>query len=329
VHPAGPTSPDRSPPLPREPVPLDPRPVLPLPRKGPTLSDSVPTRAPSVLADGDPLIRALGNGLDIFDLGRPLFVGMPQSPNHPPFRMTLERRHGDMVRDDGSSASNEIIILGAHIGTHIDALSHVSFEGKIFGGIDAKEAVVGGKFAVHGVETIKPIVQRGVLLDVPTALGLPCLSPAYEVTAEDLALTVRLQQTVIVPGDVILVRSGWGRYFTDRERYIGAESGVPGPSLAGARWLVEQGAKIVGADTIAFEWLPPSAGHSLLPAHKLLLVDSGVPIIEALDLEALAAAGVYEFAFICSPLKFVGGTGSPVRPLAVITSEDPSEALTS
>jgi kynurenine formamidase len=224
-----------------------------------------------------------------------------------------------MMRSDGSSAANEIIVTGGHVGTHIDALCHVSFEGKVFGGLDANDIVVGGKFSVLGVETIEPIVRRGVLLDVASALGLECCPPAHEITPEELEQTAKVQGVEIAQGDVVLVRSGWGQHFDDRERYIGAQSGVPGPGLAGSQWLVEQGASIIGADTIAFECLAPSGGHSLLPAHRFLLVESGVHIIEALDLEAAAAASAFEFLFICSPLKFVGATGSPVRPLALVS----------
>lgn len=70
-------------------------------------------------------------------------------------------------------------------------------------------------------------------------------------------------------------------------------------------------------NSMAYEWLAPGAGHSLLPAHKVLLVDAGIYILENVNLEALAAAGVYEFLFICIPLRLVGATGCPVRPLAV------------
>jgi kynurenine formamidase len=53
------------------------------------------------------------------------------------------------------------------------------------------------------------------------------------------------------------------------------------------------------------------------PVHLYLLAEQGAPIIEVLDLEALAAAQVYEFAFIGTPLKLVGATGSPLRPIAI------------
>jgi kynurenine formamidase len=68
-----------------------------------------------------------------------------------------------------------------------------------------------------------------------------------------------------------------------------------------------------GSDTIAFERVPSRA----MPVHVHLLVESGIHIIEALNLEELAAARVYTFLFVAAPLKIRGGTGSPIRPLAV------------
>ncbi len=268
----------------------------------------------------DRLLDVVSGGLRIFDLGRPMFAGMPQSPNHPQFRLALQRRHGDMVRPDGSSAANELIITGGHVGTHIDALSHVSFDGCLHGGVDATAAQVGGRFSALGVETIEPMVRRGVLLDVPAALGLTTCSPAQEITADDLEAAAQRQGTTPEPGDVVLVRSGWGQLFDEPERYVGAATGVPGPGADGARWLASKHPVAVGADTIAFERLGPGDGHRLLPAHRILIVDEGIHIIETLDLEQLAAAEVHEFTFVLSALKLVGATGSPVRPLALVAA---------
>lgn len=268
----------------------------------------------------DVLIEAVAQGVRVFDLGRTLFVGMPQSPNHPPYWHALPRRHGDMVRADGGSASNDMITMGTHVGTHIDAFAHVSQDGRLLGGVDAYQAAVGGRFAELGAHTIPPIVRRGVLLDVPAALGTPegC-PPGYEITPADLDATLKSQGGEIRAGDVVLVRSGWGRHFDDPDRsvFIGHATGVPGVGEAGARWLAERRVFAAGADTIAFECLRPGAGHGLLPAHRVLLVETGVYIMETLDLEELAARRVHEFVFIASPLKFYGATGSPIRPLAV------------
>ncbi|MFD5824138.1 cyclase family protein [Lentzea sp. NPDC060358] len=265
------------------------------------------------------LDTALGAGVRVFDLGRPLYRGMPQSPNHPPYWHTLPRRHGDMVRADGGSAAADHISLGTHVGTHIDAFSHVSHNGLMFGGVRADEAQRGGTMSSLGAETILPMFRRGVLLDVPRALGLPRCDPGYEITPDDLAKTALAQGTEVRQGDVVLIRSGWGEHFTaGAEVYTGHDSGVPGISENGAYWLAGLDVHAAGADTIAFERLAPGQGHSLLPAHRVLLVEKGIHIIETMDLEELASAGVHEFLFVLSPLKLVGATGSPVRPLAVV-----------
>jgi len=264
----------------------------------------------------DAFLTALAGGARVFDLGRELFAGMPQSPNHPPFRMVLERRHGDVVRPDGGSAANELIVTGGHVGTHVDALSHVSHDGELHGHLAVADAMRGRAFGSLGAETIEPMVCRGVLLDVPAALGIDACEPGYEVTPADLeAAAARGARPQ--PGDVALVRTGWGRRWADPASYVGRETGVPGPGEAGARWLAEARVRAAGADTIAFERLPAGAGHALLPAHRVLLVEHGIHIIETLALEELAAARVSEFLFVLAPLKIVGATGSPVRPLAI------------
>ncbi len=268
----------------------------------------------------DPLLAAVAAGVRTYDLARPMQVGMPQSPNHPEFRLSMPRRHGDALRADGGSAANDLLVTGTHVGTHIDALGHVSHCGELYGGVSAVDAQQGGRLSTHGVDTIRPIVCRGVLLDVPAALGIEACGPAMEITPEDLDHTVRVQGTPPGPGEVVLVRSGWGLRWDDGEAFLGRETGVPGVGEAGARWLADRSPRAVGADTIAFERLPAGAGHALLPAHRVLLVESGVNIIETLDLEGLAADGVHEFLFVLAPLHLVGATGSPVRPLAVVSA---------
>ncbi|MGH3447850.1 MAG: cyclase family protein, partial [Nocardioidaceae bacterium] len=266
----------------------------------------------------DPLLRVVKSGLKVIDLGRQLRVGMPQSPNHPQFWHTLPRRHGDMSRADGSSAANDMLSMGTHVGTHIDALAHVSHEGMMHGGIDAEAAGRGGRYDELGVHTVEPMLRRGVLLDVPRHLGLAACEGGYEITPDDLTGAAESQGVTVGSGDVVLIRSGWGRRFAEGDPYLGKDSGVPGVSEAGSQWLAQRGVHAAGADTIAFERLAPKGGHSLLPAHRVLLVESGVYIIEALDLERLASQEVHEFTFVLIPLNIYGATGSPVRPLAVV-----------
>ncbi|HEX6337399.1 MAG TPA: cyclase family protein [Jiangellaceae bacterium] len=264
------------------------------------------------------LLDAIAAGITVYDLGRPLQTGMPSSPNHPGFRMTLLRRHGDMVRADGSSAANELIITGGHVGTHMDALAHVSYQGKLHGGVPVAEAMEHGRFTTHGAETLPATLTRGVLLDVARARGTDQLPAGYGITPDDLESAASQAGVEVRDGDVVLIRSGWGRLWPDADAYVGLETGVPGATEDAANWLVEHGVRATGGDTVAYEQITREVGHGLLPVHRRLLVEEGIPIIEILDLEGIGAAGVHEFCLVLAPLKVVGGTGAPIRPLAVV-----------
>lgn len=253
-----------------------------------------------------------------YDLAQPFANGMPQSPSHPRFHLALTRRHGDAVREGGGSAAAELLVLGGHVGTHVDALCHVSQDGSLHGGLDADEAQRGGRFSALGIDTVQPFVCRGILLDVARVRGVDILAPGTVVTAADLEAAAERAGVTPRRGDVVLVRTGWARNWDDPEAFVGHASGVPGPGEEAAAWLAAHEIRAAGADTIAFEALAPGAGHSRLPVHRLLLVERGIHIIETLQLEDLVHDGVGEFLFVAAPLKLVGGTGSPLRPLALV-----------
>ena len=257
----------------------------------------------------------------VYDLGRPLEITTPVAPGHPPFRMALQRRHGDAVREDGSSSANELITTSGHTGTHIDAFAHFSREGLLFSGHDAYTASRGGRFHSYGSETIAPLVGRGVLIDVAAAEGSQALEAGRPITAADIEAACRHHGVEVRAGDAVLFRTGWPvERYEDQEAYVGWDTGVPGPDESAAAWLADREVRVAGADTIAFEWLAPGAQHTQLPVHVRLLVDAGIHIIEVLDLEELARDAVHEFLFVAAPLKIVGATGAPVRPLALVES---------
>ena len=260
-------------------------------------------------------------GARVFDLGRPLRNGMAQSPNHPSFRHCLDRRHGDRVRADGGSAAADLISLGCHVGTHVDALAHVSHQGRLHGGADAFEAQSGGRFESLGIHRLAPFAGRGVLIDAAAQLGLDCCPGGYEITPGELEAAAEAQGTPVKPGDAVLIRTGWGRWTDDPDRYLGQTSGVPGVGEAGARWLADRKVRLAGSDTIAFEVIAPGVGHALLPAHRVLLVEAGVNIVEALELEELSRAGCFEFLFVLGHLNVHGATGAPARPLAIVAAD--------
>ena len=267
-------------------------------------------------APGAGVADLLGS-LQVVDLAHEMYRGMPVSPNHPAFTMALQRRHGDVVRPDGGSSANELIVTGGHVGTHVDGLSHVSHDGLLHGGTPVHDVQGNDGFASHGIDEFRPMVGRGVLLDVAALHELDVLPPGYEVTAEDLERAESATGTSVREGDAVLVRSGWAVHWP-RPEFVGTGQGAPGPGAAAARWLAERRVRVVGGETIAFEVVRPATGHSSLPAHRILLVESGINIIEVMDLRALAATGAREFGFVLAPLKIRGATGSPVRPLALV-----------
>ena len=249
-------------------------------------------------------------GARVFDLAQPYFVGMPHHPAHPPFLYSLVKRHGDYVGPQGNSSASDAIALGSHVGTHIDALSHFSCCGKLHGGVTAEaEQSWEGGLEKHSIDGVPPILRRGVLLDVAGRHG-EVLPEDFEVTPAELERAA--EGIEIRPGDVVLLRTGWAQYFGDARKFISEVRG-PGPALAGAQWLSARGVYAAGSDTVAFEKVPDAS----MPVHVHLLVESGIHIIECLNLEELAAEGVKEFLFVALPLKIRGATGSPVRPVAV------------
>lgn len=255
-------------------------------------------------------------------MAQPYFIGMPHFPTHPPFVFGLTRKHGDMMMEGGVSSSADSFALGGHVGTHIDALCHYSCGGMLYGGVEANAVQDSASgFTRHGVETIAPILRRAVLLDIAAQLDVDALPTDFTITPEHLDKALKAANTEIEQGDVVLLRTGWARYYSNIARYVtGAEGSEPrhavagpGPGLEGARWLSERGVFAAGSDTIAFEKVPAAT----MPVHVHLLVETGIHIIEALNLEDLSRDHIREFVFVAAPLKIRGGTGAPMRPLAL------------
>jgi kynurenine formamidase len=250
----------------------------------------------------------------LHDLAQPLFVGAPHWPTHPPFTFSLTRLHGDTVLPGGGAAAADAFSMGTHVGTHIDGIGHFSCCGRFFGGapVDGNQSY-GEGIKAHSIDTVPPIVRRGVLLDIARLAGVETLPEDFVVTAGHLESAGRGLE--IAKGDVALIRTGWAQYWREPRRFMN-ELRLPGPQRAAAEWLSARGVFAAGSDTAAFEFSPSPA----MEVHIHLLVESGIHIIECLNLEELAAEGVREFLFVAAPLKIRGATGSPIRPFALCDS---------
>jgi kynurenine formamidase len=258
-------------------------------------------------------LLALLRGARVFDLAQSWFAGMPHYPTHPPFLFSLTKKHGDYTAPGGVSSAADAITLGGHVGTHIDALCHFSCGGRLHGGVEATDVQSYSEGVRHlSIDTVGLLMRRGVLLDIAGLEGVEALPIDFAISPEHLDAAVRAQNVEVARGDVVLLRTGWGQFWSDPARYI-AEVRGPGPEKAGARWLSGRGVFAAGSDTASFERVPAPS----MPVHVHLLVESGIHIIESLNLEEIARERVYTFLFVAAPLKIRGGTGSPFRPFAV------------
>ena len=262
----------------------------------------------------------LGPGVRVIDLEQPRRQGMPVIGVHQPgYAYFLHRRHEDSHRPDAHSprtGSSGVIVAMEHSGTHIDAICHQAEDLQLYGGIPAADVATATGYTRHGVEEIPPIVARGVLLDVAAHRGVDELPPGEAVSAAELRACAERARVAVGSGDVVLVRVGNGRNWGDPGRYMAA-AGIAGD---GSAWLAGLGVLAVGADNMAWDviGLRDDAYGCELPGHLVLLARHGIYIVENLALDELAAAGRPVFTFVCAPLKLVGATGSPVRPLALL-----------
>ncbi len=182
----------------------------------------------------------------VYDLAQPLYAGVPHFPTHPPFAFSLSKLHGEYVLKNGGSSASELIAMGGHTGTHIDALCHFSCGGKLFGDAALKQSAAGG-IEPHSVDTIAPIVRRGVLLDIAGQAGVDVLADDFIIKPEHLDAASVAGGIDVRTGDVVVLRTGWGRYWHDQHQYTTGGKGVsvmgPGPEEAAAR-MAEQTSRV-------------------------------------------------------------------------------------
>ena len=284
----------------------------------------------------------------LFDLSHLWDENSPIAGVNPPYEMTLNKTHDDFTvptepgtrgmfdPDRQLSFTSEIQKWsGQHGAPSIDALGHIGHNGLLYGGVNAAEATsdprgigrsgVGAHLDIaHYPKDL--LVNRGVLLDVGRFLqhgSAAPLPPAFNITGEHLADTARHQGVRIRRGDTVLIRTGWGKLFTDDPSLYKGDNAA-GVGVAGARHLVREKPAVVGADTLTFEVRPPLAFppevplFQVFPVHMILIPDNGINIIENYFLEEIAAAKEYEFLLVVPPIKVRGGTGSALRSFAMV-----------
>jgi kynurenine formamidase len=268
----------------------------------------------------DVLFGALASATFI-QLAQPLSEATPAPPVHAPVRYHLDLRHGEGTipgADPRISGATDSISMGLHVGTHVDSLSHCGFEGRLHDGTDLSQPGVQAEHVgvrMRSGQGLRPMVARGVLLDFCAWLGTDRLPSDYVITAPRLEACAADREVAIEAGDVVLLRTGWDRLWHEPDRFLGPE--LPGPDLGAARLLTQRGIQATGSDTLTYECAP---GDTPLAVHAELLVHAGIPIMECLKLDELAATGARRFLFVGLPLRLDTATGSPLNPVAVLAA---------
>jgi kynurenine formamidase len=207
--------------------------------------------------------------------------------------------------------------------THVDALCHISYDGKTYNGRDASEVLRSTGATEQDIAAYREgIVGRGVLLDVPRLRGTKWLDPGEAVTRVDLEECVADQGVSIGEGDILVLRTG---HHARRLELGPWDNGPAGEGKAGLHvdaipWMHE---KRIAA------FLPDGDGETVpsvvdgidYPIHPLQVVAMGMLVSDSLQFEDLARAceeeGRYEFMVVGLPLVLGGGTGSPWNPIAI------------
>lgn len=242
---------------------------------------------------------------------------------NPPFSLGLHTSHKQTkgaIPGGIAFAADMMFFSGQHGAPTIDALGHISDNGKLYNGTNAEANEGAGGLATLGIEAYpgSRLVNRGVLLDVARCKNLEALAPGQEITGDDLESCAKAQGVEIRPGDSVLIRTGFGKYFEgDRAKYMGPR---PGPGESAARWLASKQIFLTGDDQMSFEVITEKG--SLFPCHRILIGDSGIYIVENLNLEelsrVLAEQKVYEFVLVMNPPRIRGATGMAVNAFAIL-----------
>jgi kynurenine formamidase len=216
-------------------------------------------------------------------------------------------------------ANDDAVAMGVQAATHWDALAHVSYEGRLYNGIDA--SVVDERGAGRlGIENFGPVVSRGVLADVARVHGVDHFDDGHAVTGDDLDAAMAQAGVPVEPGDVLLVRTGQMHFLREGDPARFANPS-PGLSTQSVEWLHDHDVAAVATDTLVFEVWPPEDPDVLLPVHLLHLVDMGMPQGQLWALDDLAADcaadGQYDFLLCATPLPLTRSVGGAVAPTAI------------
>lgn len=224
-----------------------------------------------------------------------------------------------LSHDEPVTAVDEVTIVPhSFTVTHLDAIAHANFGGRIYNGRSAAEIVQRNGLEYASVHAFRNgIVTRGVLLDVAATRGVDWLEPDEYVTPEDLTAAAQHAGVTVGAGDAVLVRVG----LAAREQAEGPEDIARRAGLTPdcVRWFHHHEVSLYGGD--CFERLPLPYARYPWAFHQIGLAAMGLVLLDNVEMEALAVACRLEdrrdFLLSVAPLRLPRATGSAVNPLAI------------
>ena len=267
----------------------------------------------------------------VFALGIPLGRNGPQSGTRQRFNPihTMFRDGGDAPRTpdevkamEGYGGSDDWIVMPLQCVTQWDSLAHVFYEGKMYNGYDARLVTSSGAAKNSIDKTNDKIAGRGVLLDVARHKGVRALEPGYAITVADLEATAAAERVEVLPGDILLVRTGHMTRYLDRKDWRNYDlDPFPGMSIHTTPWLHAKQIAAIGSDNYAVEVRPSEIPGFRNPFHVVAIPNMGLTLGEIFFLEDLAADcaadGRWAFLLVAPPLAVTHGVGTPINPYAL------------
>jgi kynurenine formamidase len=206
--------------------------------------------------------------------------------------------------------------------THVDALCHIAYKGKLYNGRPAALVTSRGALGLDITAYAHGVVGRGVLIDIPRSRGVKWIEPGEAVTGEDIEAAEVAGGVRLGEGDIMVFRTGHHQ----RRLELGAwDVGDTGQGRAGldpyALTLLHERKVAVFLPDGDGEVVPSPVAGVQYPIHPLQITAMGMLCADSLQFEDLAKVceeeGRWEFMVVLAPLRLPRATGSPFNPIAV------------
>lgn len=221
------------------------------------------------------------------------------------------------ARPNAGMTYNDDIFQGWFgIGSQLDGLGHLGYEGVYYNCNEAKDFADISGLKKLGIENVPPMVARGVVLDVAGHYGKAHLDAGQFFTVEDIKAIEKKQGTPVREGDVVLFHTGWtdAKLTSDPQAWV---SGEPGQSEEVATYLAGKNVVAVGADTWGVDVVPPQHADRPYQGHVILLKENGIYILETMNTGQLVRDEVFEFLFVLGQAKVRGAVQMFINPIAI------------